>query len=292
MGKLYVVSTPIGNLKDITLRAIEVLTEVDFIACEDTRETRKLLTRYGITTRCLSYHEHNKEKRTPQILKRLHSGEECALVSDRGTPAISDPGFFLVRAAIDKGIEVIPIPGSSAILASLVVSGLPTDRFIFVGFLPKKKGQRRVLLTDVKGVRATLILYVSPRILPDAVREMIDVLGDRRGAIVREVTKMNEEVLRGKLSELARVISERGKVLLGEFVLLIEGARRQEGEDAWEADLLLEALYKPPPATLKEGVSWLVGRSGLRRNRAYETVKRFLKGPAGEGKDSESTSGG
>jgi 16S rRNA (cytidine1402-2'-O)-methyltransferase len=276
MGKLYVVSTPIGNLNDVSLRALEVLRSADVIACEDTRETRKLLSHYGISARTLSYHEHNKAARTPQIVKRVLGGDDCALVSDRGTPAISDPGFYLVRSAIESGIDVVPVPGASAILASLVVSGLPTDRFFFTGFLPKREGPRRKLLTDVRDVRATLIMYTTSRVLLTALGQMREVLGDRKAVIVREVTKLNEEIVRGTLSELERRIAGGDEHLLGEFVLLVDGVQEPGEVNSAGIEPLLEALYSKPPDTVKEGVAWLVARLGIRRNLAYEKVAEFL----------------
>ncbi len=274
MSKLYVVSTPIGNLQDVSLRALEILRNVDLIACEDTRETRKLLNRHGIRGRTTSYHDHNKETRTPQLIKKILGGSEIALVSDRGTPGISDPGFVLVRSAIDHGIEVVPVPGSSSILASLVVSGLPTDRFLFIGFLPKRKNPRKKILDEVKSVRATLIMYISPRAVMGTLAEMSEILGDRNAVLVREVTKLNEEVLRGKLSELERVLSFRKGGLLGEFVLLVEGTAGHE--HTVESDPVIEALFTKPPESVKEGVSWLVENLGVRKNRAYEKVSDFI----------------
>lgn len=276
VGKLYVVSTPIGNLGDITLRAIEILSSVDLVACEDTRETRKLLTHHGIRAKTTSFHEHNKEKKTPGIIRRILSGEDCAIVSDRGTPAVSDPGFYLVRAAIEQDIKVVPIPGSSAILAALVVSGLPTDQFLFTGFLPRKKSARGKALEELKAVKATLIIYSSPRLLIKVLEDLTGVLGDRNAAIVREVTKLNEEVLRGKLSELSSVISDRAANVLGEFVLLVEGSREEGDASSGEVSHIIEALYQRPPESVREGVAWLVEHLGIRKNQAYDEVREFL----------------
>lgn len=280
-GKLFVVSTPIGNLKDITLRALEVLGQVDLIACEDTRETRKLLAHHGIRARTTSYHEHNKAAKAPRIVERLRAGAVCALVSDRGTPGISDPGYLLIAGAIAAGIEVVPIPGPSALTAALVVSGLPTDRFLFAGFLPKKKGQRESLFEELARERATLILYCSPHILGEALGEMAEAFGERRAVLVRELTKVNEEVLRGKLSELSGVISRRAGRPLGEYVLLVQGAGQQQTEREIPVDRFLEALYAQPPATMREGMAWLTSRLGMRRNAAYRRLAQFLAGEDG-----------
>jgi 16S rRNA (cytidine1402-2'-O)-methyltransferase len=290
-GKLYIVSTPIGNMKDITLRALEVLGAVDSVACEDTRETRKLLAHYGVGARTTSYHEYNKETKAPEIVRRMLAGENCALVSDRGTPGISDPGYLLVTTAIEAGIEVVPVPGPSAITASLVVSGLPTDRFLFVGFLPKKKGQRERLLEELSGERATLIVYSSPHQILKALDEMGRAFGERRAALVRELTKVNEEVLRGKLSELAGVLSARGARPLGECVLLVEGAGKHPSGSETDLEMLLQALYARPPGTMKEGVSWLTTRLGMRRNEAYRMLEEFLAEGSGVLKQEEDPSG-
>jgi 16S rRNA (cytidine1402-2'-O)-methyltransferase len=224
-GTLYVVATPIGNLEDVSLRALRVLREVDLVAAEDTRHVRKLLDHYGIRKRVVSYHEHNERTRTPQLLAALRSGRSVALVSDAGTPALSDPGYPLVRACAEAQIPVVPVPGPSAAVAALVVSGLPTDRFLFLGFPPRRRPARRRFFEEVRDGRATLVLFESPHRLADCLEDALAVLGDRRAAVCRELTKLHEEVRRGTLSEL--VSWARQAAPLGEVTVVVEGASRE-----------------------------------------------------------------
>lgn len=218
---LYVVSTPIGNLKDITLRALEILKEVNIIACEDTRRTTILLRHYAITNKLFSYHEFNKVKQTPYLIEQLRDNRAVAVVSDAGTPGISDPGFYLVREALRNGVKVIPIPGPSAFLSALVVSGLPTDRFVFEGYLPKKPGKRSRRLSELKDERRTIILYESPMRIRKLLNEMASAYGDRDIVLARELTKKFETISRGKISELMEGLPE--DKVRGEFVVLIRG---------------------------------------------------------------------
>ena len=220
-GKLYVVATPIGNLEDITLRALRVLREVDLIAAEDTRHTRKLLDRYEIKKRMVSYHEHNERERAERIIEDLKSGMKVALVSDSGTPAISDPGYVLIRRCVEEGIEVIPIPGPSALLAALSVSGLPVHRFIFEGFLPHKSGKRRNRLRQLAGEEGTIIFYESPHRLLKTLSDILEILGNRRVVIARELTKVHEEIFRGSIEEALERFGEGERK--GEFTILVEG---------------------------------------------------------------------
>lgn len=221
-GSLYVVSTPIGNMADITLRALETLKVVDLIVCEDTRRTRGLLAHYDIHKPLISYNDVNKEARTPSLLAKLSNGESLALVCDAGTPAISDPGFYLVREAVKQGINLVPIPGPSAILAALVVSGLPTDRFLFVGFLSKKSGRRKTQIRSFAEERGTVILYETALRLPKIARDLLEVLGpDRRVVLARELTKRFEQVARTDLENLPETLKEIP--LKGEFVVLVSG---------------------------------------------------------------------
>jgi 16S rRNA (cytidine1402-2'-O)-methyltransferase len=216
-GTLYLVATPIGNLADITYRALQILRDVSLIACEDTRHTRKLLQHYGIDAKTVSYHEHNEQQRARELIALLREGSDIAVVSDAGTPAISDPGFRLVRAAIDNGISVVPVPGPSAMIAALIASGLPTDEFFFAGFLPARASARRVRLSELRAVPGTLIFYEAPHRLAASVQDAYEVLGEREAVVARELTKLHEEIRRGRLSELARHyanVEPRGEIVL------------------------------------------------------------------------------
>jgi len=229
---LYLVATPIGNLEDITLRALRVLKEADLIACEDTRQTQKLLNHYVIVTRTTSYHEHNEMTRAPELVLELEQGARIALVSDAGMPGISDPGFRLITLAIRHHVPVVPIPGASAFLAALVASGLPTDAFRFSGFLPAKSGQRRKFLESVRDSPRTQVLYEAPHRLQEALKDVVEVLGaDRHVVVAREVTKLHEEFLRGRASELLQTLHARGEIK-GEITLLIGKAEEAEKKPA------------------------------------------------------------
>ena len=225
VGTLYVVATPIGNLEDITLRALRVLKEVDVIAAEDTRHTQILLNHYGIRTPLTSYHEHNEKTKARQLMSRLERGEQIALVSDAGTPAISDPGYRLAVEAIRGRIPVIPIPGASALTAVLSAGGLPTDRFVFDGFLPAKKQERRARLRALSSETGTLVIYEAPHRLTETLNDLAEILGDREIVLAREVSKVHEEFLRGRLTEVAKQIA--GREIKGELTLLIGGSRGQ-----------------------------------------------------------------
>jgi len=224
-GTLYIVSTPIGNLEDITLRALRVLREVHLIAAEDTRRTGLLLKHFDIHAPLTSYFEGNEMKKRETILVRLKEGQDVALVSDAGTPGISDPGFRLIQKAIEEKIPVIPVPGPSAVTAALSVAGLPTDTFLFRGFLPHKSKKRRELLQEVAEARETLIFYESPHRLSATLTDVLETLGDREVALARELTKVYEEVLRGTVSEIQRVIATRK--LKGEITLIVSGKTRK-----------------------------------------------------------------
>jgi len=225
---LYLVATPIGNLEDITLRALRVLKEVDLIACEDTRQTLKLLSHYGIHTRTVSYHEHNEMTKAAELVVDLEGGAKIALVTDAGMPGISDPGFRLIALAIRHHVPVVPIPGASAFLAALVASGLPTDSFRFSGFLPAKAGQRRKLLESIKDSPRTQVFYEAPHRLLETLSDVVEVLGESRHVVVaREVTKLHEEFLRGRAKEVLDQLKSRGEVK-GEITLLIAKPETQD----------------------------------------------------------------
>jgi 16S rRNA (cytidine1402-2'-O)-methyltransferase len=221
---LYIVSTPIGNLGDMTFRAVETLSGADLVACEDTRRTGILLQHFGVGTPMRSYHEHNKLERTPQLLEALKQGKRVALVTDAGTPGISDPGFYLIRAAIERGFRVVPVPGASALLSGLVVSGLPSDRFAFEGFLPKRDGRRRRRLAALTEEQRTMVFYESARRVGRLLGEMLELWGDRRVVVARELTKQYEETIRGTLAEMAPALEERE--LKGETVVIVSGYER------------------------------------------------------------------
>lgn len=236
-GILYIVATPIGNLEDITLRALRVLKEVDVVAAEDTRHTQILLSHYDIHTPLTSYHEHNEKTKSQELVKRLAQGQNIALVSDAGTPAISDPGFRLVVQAIRAGVRIIPIPGASALIAVLTASGLPTDRFVFEAFLPAKKRQRRERLQTLRDETRTLIFYEAPHRLKDALDDIHELLGNREAVLAREVSKVHEEFLRGPVSELVRALGS-GEIR-GEVTLIISGSSGapRVNEDRLQAEI-------------------------------------------------------
>ena len=226
-GVLYIVATPIGNLEDITLRALRVLKEADLIAAEDTRHTQKLLSHYDIHTPLTSYHEHNERTKAPALVERLVRGERIALVSDAGTPAISDPGYRLVVAAVAAGVQVTPIPGPAALTAALSAAGLPTDRFVFEGFLPAKKKERRERLLALRDEKRTLVLYEAPHRLKGSLDDIEANLGDRTIVIAREMSKVHEEFVRGRIREIITKIADRE--IRGEIVIIVQGAAGESG---------------------------------------------------------------
>jgi 16S rRNA (cytidine1402-2'-O)-methyltransferase len=245
VGILYVVGTPIGNLEDISLRALRILSEVDLIAAEDTRKTRKLLTHFKIETPLTSYHQHSKLTKLEELFSTLQY-KDVALVSEAGMPGLSDPGYELIKAAIARGIPVVPVPGPSALITALVVSGLPTDSFLYLGFLPRRQKERRQLLASLAGERRTLVAFEAPHRLFASLADLKDVLGDRRIALARELTKVHEEVWRGSVSQALAHFEENPP--RGEFTLVIEGAR--EERVAWDEGQVMEALVE----LLTEGV--------------------------------------
>jgi len=220
-GTLYLVATPIGNLADITHRALQILNDVDLISFEDTRHTHKLLSHYNITTKTISYHEHNEQQRAIDLIERLKQGTNIAVVSDAGTPSISDPGFRLVRAAIENDIVVVPVPGPSALITALIAAGLPTDEFFFAGFLPSRTSARRARLTELQSVPGTLIFYEAPHRLAETLKDAYEILGEREAVVARELTKLHEEIRRGRLSALTADYTEKTDIR-GEIVVLID----------------------------------------------------------------------
>ncbi|WP_227763740.1 16S rRNA (cytidine(1402)-2'-O)-methyltransferase [Zhaonella formicivorans] len=241
-GCLYLVATPIGNLEDITLRALRVLREVDLIAAEDTRHSRKLLAHYDIHTPLTSYHQHNEKAKGEDLLEKMLAGTKLALISDAGMPGISDPGHELVLKAVQAGLRVIPVPGPSASLAALVVSGLPTDRFVFEGFLPRGAKAKKAVLEGLQNESRTIILYEAPHRLLSTLRDLYDFLGDRDVALVREISKIHEEIQRGKLGSLVEYYGTHAPK--GEFTLIIKG--KENGEKGIEVslDALLQEVFK------------------------------------------------
>ncbi len=275
-GTLYLVATPIGNLEDVTQRALRVLGGVDVIACEDTRHTRGLLERFSIKTRTVSYHEHNEQERAAELASMLGRGLSVAVVSDAGTPGISDPGFRLVRAAIEAGVAVVPVPGAAAFVAALVASGLPTDEFYFGGFLPSRTHARRTRLDALRTLPATLVFYEAPHRIAHALADAREILGEREAAVARELTKVHEEIVRGRLSELAARFSDGREAARGEMVLVIdrrviEGEPAEEGAEAKSIAgrvAALEAEGLDSRAALKRAAREL----GLTRDEAYRRL--------------------
>ncbi|MDO8886312.1 16S rRNA (cytidine(1402)-2'-O)-methyltransferase [Candidatus Oleimmundimicrobium sp.] len=272
-GKLLICATPIGNLKDITLRVLETLKEVDLIAAEDTRHTRKLLSHYDIRTKLTSYHEHNEAAKAKELLHKLTKGSHVALVSDAGTPGLSDPGYCLIKACIENGIDVEVLPGPSAAISALVISGLPTDSFIFQGFLPRKKGERCKILTELALNTKTLIFYESPHRIKAFLEDSLEIFGNRKMALVRELTKKFEEVIRGTISEVLEKIKE--KKPLGEMVVVIEGAKKaKKGPRPGEKEIQSKVVNLINQGfTKKEAIQMVSKELELPKRIVYEAVK-------------------
>ena len=258
---LYLVATPIGNLEDITLRALRVLKEADLIACEDTRHTRKLLDHFGISKPTVSYHEHNEQARAQELTVRLLSGASIALVTDAGTPGISDPAYRIVSAAIDAGISVIPIPGATAMIAGLIASGLPTDAFLFVGFLPAKRQARRAKLVELQSVRETIVCYEAPHRIKETLSEAREVFGNRQASLAREITKLYEQFIRGTLAEISAEL--QGSEPRGEMTLVIAGASKEEN------------LTLQNNSSINDQLAQLMKDAGLSRNDAMKQLARI-----------------
>jgi len=272
---LYLVATPIGNLGDITLRALETLAAADMITCEDTRVTHRLLERYGISSTLSPYHEHNAQAARPKILERLAQGAAIALVSDAGTPLISDPGYKLVRAALEAGHMVTALPGASSVLGALAAAGLPTDRFFFEGFLPAKQVARRTRIGELVGIPATLVLFETGPRLADALADLAATLGQREAAICRELTKLHEEIRRGDLAALAAAYSQGGETR-GEFVIVVAPPSAQAAmPDAADIDDLLRRALAD--ASLKDAVSAVAEATGMARREVYQRALLLAK---------------
>ena len=268
-GTLYIIATPIGNLEDITLRALRLLREVDWIACEDTRQTRKLLEHFGISKPMMSYYEHNEAARAAELVERLQTGVSVALVSDAGTPLISDPGYRLVQAAIAAAIPVVPIPGVSAAVGALSAAGLPTDAFRFCGFLPPKSSQRRKTLEQWKPETATLIFYETPHRILEALEDVAAVMGPRPVVIARELTKLHEEFLRGTAAELRAELASRPSVK-GEFTLLIGKTDEVQADDTPLEEAVRAAEGQGMPRM--EAIKQVARQRGLSKREVYRLI--------------------
>lgn len=265
MGILYVVATPIGNLEDITLRALRLLKDVDLIAAEDTRKARFLLNKHGIRNRLTSYHEQNKRSKLPALLRLLQEGMDIALISEAGTPGLNDPGYELIGAAIQQGLQVVPVPGPSAIVTALVVSGLPTDQFTYIGYLPRRHSERSRLLKSLSGEQRTIICLEAPHRLRAALADMSETLGDRKVAMCREMTKLHEEIFRGTLTQALEHFTQPK----GEFTLVIEGAQEQRLEaPTAEAESMLKQL-RSQGLGARESVAGVVAATGMAHKEIY-----------------------
>jgi len=268
-GILYVVATPIGNREDITLRAIRILEAVDTVAAEDTRVAGRFLSHYQIKKPMISYHEHNEDERTPQLIHRLTQGESVALVSNAGTPSVSDPGYRLIEAAVAQNIRVVPIPGVSAAISALSASGLPTDRFVFVGFLPKKPGKRKKELSDLATEKGTLVFYESPRRIVDLIKALIPLFGDRFSVLSREMTKPHEEFIRGQLSDIMYDLNKR-PVIKGECTLLVTGTENAETVSIDTVADELRALIIKDELSLSETVKAVSKKYNISKKIVYD----------------------
>jgi 16S rRNA (cytidine1402-2'-O)-methyltransferase len=273
---LYLVATPIGNLSDISLRALSVLARAPLIAAEDTRHSKKLLSHFGIDTPLTPYHEHNAERERPKLLARIRSGYAVALISDAGTPLVSDPGYKLVRDALDEGLTVTSIPGPSATLAALTSAGLPTDTFLFAGFLPPRSGARQTRLATLKDVPATLILFETAPRLAKALADMAEILGPREAVIARELTKLHETVLRGTLDTLAEDLAEQ--TVKGEVVVVIAPPRAEENEID-DARILADLKAALKTQSFRDAVRGVTEAHGVKRARVYELGLSLTREP-------------
>ncbi|HDP69800.1 MAG TPA: 16S rRNA (cytidine(1402)-2'-O)-methyltransferase [Actinobacteria bacterium] len=271
-GKLLICATPIGNLNDVTLRVLETLKEVNFIAAEDTRHTRKLLSHYGIKAKIISYREQNEKTKSKELLLELEKGARIALVSDAGMPGLSDPGYRLIKLCIEGDIEVEVLPGPSAAISALVASGLPTDSFIFQGFLPQKKGERRKILEELADNRRTLIFYESPHRIESFLGELLEIIGDRKMVLAREITKKFEEFIRGNVSEVLSSI--KANKIKGEIVVVVKGGKNKpEFDDETIRHKVKELMDHD--FTKKEAIQTLAKELGISKRTVYESAKHI-----------------
>ncbi len=276
-GTLFIVATPVGNLEDITFRAVKILKEVDLIAAEDTRHSKKLLLHYHIGTRLISCHEHNEAEKIPGIINHLKNGLDIALISDAGTPTISDPGYKLVTGAAKEGITIIPIPGCNAAIAGLSVSGLPTDSFLFLGFLPKKKQKLQQTLEILKTQAPTLIFYESPRRIKNLITDMLNIFGDRKACLAREITKLHEEYIRGSLSYIIKKL-EKKEAIKGECSLLIQGCAKKKIINPKELEEIIMDRYKAGDLGTSDLSKQISKEFNISKKYVYDTILKIKKG--------------
>ncbi|RMG54955.1 MAG: 16S rRNA (cytidine(1402)-2'-O)-methyltransferase [Acidobacteria bacterium] len=273
-GTLYIVATPIGNLEDITLRALRVLKDVDLIACEDTRQTRKLLTRYEIRTPTISYHQHNERQRSRQLMSKLKEGTSIALVTDAGAPTISDPGLVLIQAAIAEQIPIVPIPGPSALTTALMAAGVPTDRFLFVGFLPPRRARRRRELMTLASLPYTLVFFEAPHRIRATVEDMLEILGDRPAVLARELTKVHEEFRRARLSRLRRELEEQS--IRGELVLVVappsDDSSKRPPVDRDALSERISELMRSGNIDFTSAIKRVAEEYGMSKNEVYREI--------------------
>lgn len=272
-GTLYIVATPIGNLEDITFRAVRILKEVDLIAAEDTRHSRKLLSHFGIATRLTPYHDHNERLKTDYLLERLKGGESIAIITDAGTPCIADPGYRIARAAAAEGIRVVPIPGPSAIITALSAAGLPTDRFAFEGFLPAKQGKRKARLEELRNDDRVVVFYEAPHRLAGTLVDMAAVLGDREAVVARELTKIHEEFSSATLTDLADRYATEG--VKGEVVILVSPGTQPAGDETLDPEALLRSKITDEKLSLRDAVAAASCLTGISRSELYSLALKI-----------------
>ncbi len=275
-GVLYVVATPIGNREDITLRALSILRKIDLVAAEDTRKSGDLLAHYGIKNRLISFHEHNEMKRTPELIGKLLSGTTIALISNAGTPSVSDPGYRLIEAAIANKIAVTPIPGVSAATAAMSVSGLPTDSFVFIGFAPKKKGKRLKLITELSEEPRPLIFYESPRRISALLDEIVSCMGDRNAVLAREMTKLHEEFVRGTVSQILKALKSRAEIK-GECTLLVAGFAEKKEIDSEILTAEIKVALEKKHGGLSEIARTIAQKYGLPKKEIYDIALKVRR---------------